>query len=214
MSAEDDDFVRLFIAANFADDIFLFAWAADLVGHGETKADLGGIRDGSSFEAQAVLPGEDSLWNCFEPAIRRIGVAIQKFALAFAGPENGSGTGFYGALDDRRRNVVLTEKIRPGVTDFGVDQQNCAFDRGAGADKIGFGTIADENERGFYAFGRSCGGEAQRNQRNGKRDGAENFETRGAFAPGVWKRVCFRVDVDARGSKRRNAPLDCLRHFR
>ena len=95
MRAENDDFVGLFVAANFADHIELLHRAADFVGHGEAHADFAGICRHGALQAQRVFARDNRLGEwASRLAIRGIGVAIEQFAFALAGPKDCGGAAF------------------------------------------------------------------------------------------------------------------------
>jgi len=51
MRAKNDDFVGLFVAADFADHVELIHRAANFIGHGEPHAHLAGIRRHRALQA-------------------------------------------------------------------------------------------------------------------------------------------------------------------
>ena len=64
MRAEDDDFVGLFVAANFADHVELVHRAADFVGHGEAHAHFAGMGRHNALQSQSVFTGDNRLGRC------------------------------------------------------------------------------------------------------------------------------------------------------
>ena len=131
MRAENDGFVGLFAAANFADDIFLFDGAADFVRHREAHANFAGVGGNGARQAHGVFARKDCLRNNVELAVASIGVPVQQQTFARAHPQNCGGAAFHGAIDDGRRLRILVEQIGPGRANLGINQKDRAFNRSA-----------------------------------------------------------------------------------
>ncbi len=100
MRAENYAFVRLFVAGDFSDDVFLVDGRADFVGHGKMCANFSGISEHGARKPESVFAGDDGLRDFFELAVAGVGVAIEKETFARAFPEDCGGAGLDGAFDD------------------------------------------------------------------------------------------------------------------
>ena len=63
MCAEDDDFIRLLVAPNFAHNVFLSDGPANLVGHVEARAHLPWIGRGGPCKSHGIFARHNGLRN-------------------------------------------------------------------------------------------------------------------------------------------------------
>src|SRR5437870_7151886 len=89
MRAEDDHFVGLFVAPNFADYVLLLDGAAGFIGHLEVHAHLCWIRRNGPGQAHGVFACKYRLGDLVDLAVQRIRMAIEKKPLARAHPKDG-----------------------------------------------------------------------------------------------------------------------------
>src|ERR1700733_7579774 len=183
MGAKNYGFVGLFVAGNFGDDVFLVNWRADFVGHGKTRANFSRISEHCARKSEGVFARDYRLRQSLELAVADIGVAIEEQAFAGAFPEDGSGSGFDGAIDDVWLAKIFVEEVGPGRTQISVDEENGAVELGAARCKILRRAVGDIHDVGFNTAAR-CGrrpSEAYGAKR--KFYFAEQFEARVAFGP-------------------------------
>src|ERR1700722_5941210 len=109
MRAKNYALVRLFVAANFGDDVLLVDWRADFIGHGKTCANFSGISEYGARKPESVFARDYGLGDFLQLAVADIGVAIQKEAFAGALPEDCGGSGFTSAFDDLRGAKIFVE---------------------------------------------------------------------------------------------------------
>src|SRR5277367_803061 len=208
MGSKDDGLVRFFVAANFADYVFLLDGSADLIGQIEMDANFAGIGGDRSSQAQGVFAREDSLGNLVDLPIDRVGGAIEQQAFAGTHPENRGGPIPDSPRDDRQRLGPLVSEIFVGNDGVVMDEQDGALYASGHLREVGFGAVAHINDGGFDPARRCGRGPGFRNPSKAKSHRAEQFDSGIAFAPSVGDRVFFRVDFDAFGAKRGYSPGD------
>ena len=89
MRAEDDNFIRLLVAADFADNVFLFDRPADFIGHVEARTQFPRISSDGTRKPQGVFARDDCLWDFVDLSIESVCMPVEQQPLPCAHPENG-----------------------------------------------------------------------------------------------------------------------------
>src|SRR6266850_559088 len=122
MRAQDDGLIRLFVAADFSDNVFLFDGPTDFVGHVQPYADPCLVSGDGSRQAQPVFTRQYGLRNLVNLPGQGIRVAIKEQPFPSTDPENRRSAFFDGAVNDHRWAKILVEQVRPGRTNITVHQ--------------------------------------------------------------------------------------------
>src|SRR2546430_11255423 len=113
MRAENDDFLRLLVAANFTDNVFLLDGPANFVGHVKARTHFPWIGNNAARQPHGIFARDYRLRNPVDLTSERIRMPIEQQSFPSAHPQNGPRALFHGMLDNHRRPEAFVEEISP-----------------------------------------------------------------------------------------------------
>src|SRR5258708_19534514 len=88
MRAENDDFIRLLIAANLANDILLLDRSANFIGHFERDFHFARIRTSKTRQPHRVFTPDNRLRDSVDPAVEEVCMPLEEHPLPRPHPHN------------------------------------------------------------------------------------------------------------------------------